>query len=59
MLMQIQNLQKCIRETNTQENIITQIYLAKNRHMINGLVDTLKHIYNTSYNNNLAIIILT
>ena len=40
--MQRQNLQQSFSESNAQTNNITGIHLAKNRHMINGLVGVLK-----------------
>ena len=42
-------------QTNVQANNIIQIHLAKNRHMINGLVNALKSINTTIYCNNLSI----
>ena len=50
------NLHYAFFETHAQANNITHILIAKNRHMINGLVDILKSINNTAYNNNFAII---
>ena len=51
--------QQSFIESNVQANNITQIHLAKNRQMINGLVDALKSINNITYNVNLAINSLT
>ena len=52
--MQNQNLQQSVTEMNTQANNIICIHLVNNRPMINGLVDALKSINNTTYANNLA-----
>ena len=53
-----QNLQQLFIEMNTQANNITCISIAKNRYMINGLVDALKSINNSTYDNNMAQIML-
>ena len=55
ILIDNQNLQQSFIEINAQANNITLIPLAKNRHMINGLVNALKSINNTTYNDNLAV----
>ena len=57
--MQNQIVQQSFIESSSQKNSITFIHLAKNRHKINGLLDALKSIYNTCYNDNLAINSLT
>ena len=55
ILLQNQCLQQSFTESNMQAINITDIYLAKNRHMISGLVDALRSIDSNTYNNNLAI----
>ena len=52
-LMLNQNLLNSSSEQNLKANNISQIYLVKNRHLINGLVDALKCSKNTIYYNNL------
>ena len=48
-------LQQLLIASNIYTTIITRIYLAKIRHIINRLVDDLKSIYDTIYNDNLAL----
>ena len=52
ILMQNQNLQESFIGSSVQANNITHIHLAKNRHIISRLVDTLKSMNYTMYNNN-------
>ena len=49
ILMQNQKLQQSLVETNVQTNHTSRIHLAKNRYMINILVDALKSINDTVY----------
>ena len=53
--MQNQNLQQSLLETNANATNITRIYLAKNLHLIDGLLDTLQSKNDTVYHDNLAI----
>ena len=53
--MQNQKFQQSLIESNSNDVNITRIYLARNRDMIDGLVDALKSINNTIYNNSLRI----
>ena len=54
ILMQNQNLQQSLKGMSIQASNVTCIHLAKIRHTIHGLVDALKSINNTTYNNHLA-----
>ena len=51
----MKNLWQLLIETKVQANNIICIHLTKNRHVIIGLVDTLKNIHDTVYHDNLAI----
>ena len=55
ILMETQNLQQSLIQTNVQAINIARIHLAKNGHMLNGLVDAFKSIINTVYHENIAI----
>ena len=53
--MQNQILQQSFLESNAQANNISYMYLAKNRDMVNGLVDALKSIGSAMYNSSVGI----
>ena len=53
--MQNQNLQQSFSESNALANDITNIHLAKNRFVLNGLVDALEGINHSTHNISIAM----
>ena len=54
ILMENQNLQQSLLDTNAKAVNITKIYLVKNRHVISGLVNALKIIHTTMFHSSLT-----
>ena len=53
--MENQTLQQSVLETHAKALDITTILLVNNRHMINGLVNSLKALNTTVYHSNIEI----